>query len=187
VFTFTVRAVSLALANIILPDTKSASGGNDYLKDQRKARSRRHGRMTKGNPDHERALTPELDHEAVLMDVDALAKGASSAPAPKSGEYMKKAWERIDHYWDMMEKAIVQLGWSDDQSNKQKVELLSRLAGRRDDAYITARFIYQAAIDYLKRKPEPLRQRAASGIGIHGSSQNILSRIVSPSVSPHLR
>jgi hypothetical protein len=103
-------------------------------------------------------------HEAVLRDVDALAKGAQSAPGPKSGEYMKKAWERIDHYWTVLEKAHVQLGWSNDGDNKEKAELMRRLIENRDKARISARFIYQAAIDHLKRKPEPTRGRTLNSV-----------------------
>jgi len=105
-------------------------------------------------------LPTELVHETVLTDIDALVKGTQSAIGPKTGEYMKKTWERIDCYWTVLEKAHVQHGWLDDQDNKQKAELLSRLIGRRDDSHITVRFIYQAAIDHLKRKPESLHGRA---------------------------
>src|ERR1700689_2858828 len=76
--------------------------------------------------DHEAVL-----HEAVLRDVDALAEEAQSAPGLKSGECMKKAWERIDRYWTMLERAHVQLGWPNDGDNKEKVELMRRLIDRK--------------------------------------------------------
>jgi hypothetical protein len=104
--------------------------------------------------DHEDVL-----HEAVLRDVDAFAEEAQSAPGLKSGVCMKKTWERIDRYWTALEKAHVQLEWPNDRDNKEKAELLRRLTERRDDAHITVRYIYQAAIDHLKRKPEPTRDR----------------------------
>jgi hypothetical protein len=77
---------------------------------------------------------------------------------------MKKAWERIDHYWTVLEKAHVQLGWSNDGDNKEKAELMRRLIENRDKARISARFIYQAAIDHLKRKPEPTRGRTLNSV-----------------------
>ena len=104
--------------------------------------------------DHEAVL-----HEDVLRDVDAFAEEAQSAPGLKSGVCMKKTWERIDRYWTALEKAHVHLGWPNDGDNKEKAELLRRLTERRDDAHITVRYIYQAAIDHLKRKPEPTRGR----------------------------
>jgi hypothetical protein len=104
--------------------------------------------------DHEAVL-----HEAVLRDVDAFAEEAQSAPGLKSGDCMKKTWERIDRYWTALEKAHVQLEWPNDGDNKEKAELMRRLIENRDKARISARFIYQAAIDHLKRKPAPTRGR----------------------------
>ena len=109
--------------------------------------------------DHEAVL-----HEAVLRDVEAFAEEAQSAPGLKSGECMKKTWERIDRYWIALEKAHVQLEWPNDGDNKEKTELMRRLIENRDKARISARFIYQAAIDHLKRKPEPTRGQRPNSV-----------------------
>ena len=107
----------------------------------------------------------DRDHDAVLKDIGDLAQKAQAAPAtetrtgnPITGECIRKAWERIDRYWAALTapgKARKQLGWSKDQADKDKAELLRRLTGCREDARITARSIYQAAIGHLKEKPEP--------------------------------
>ena len=104
--------------------------------------------------DHEAVL-----HEDVLRDVEAFAEEAQSAPGLKSGVCMKKTWERIDRYWTALEQEPTKLEWSNDRAKEDKAELLRRLTERRDDAHITVRYIYQAAIDHLKRKPEPTRER----------------------------
>jgi len=109
--------------------------------------------------DHEAVL-----HEDVLRDVDAFAEEAQSAPGLKSGVCMKKTWERIDRYWTALEKAHVQLGWPNDGDNKEKAELMRRLIENRDKARISARFIYQAAIDHLNRKPEPNRGQRPNSV-----------------------
>jgi hypothetical protein len=116
-------------------------------------------RTPKDSPITNKPLVVKLDHDAVLTDVDALAEQAQGAPGLKSGECMKKTWERIDRYWTMLEKEPAEFGWSNDRVKDDKAELLRRLTVHRDDARITVRFIYQAAIDHLKRKPEPPRER----------------------------
>jgi hypothetical protein len=111
----------------------------------------------KESPITNKPLVAKLDHDAVLTDIDALAEQAQSVSGPKTGAYMKKTWERIDRYWTMLEQEPTEFGWSNDRVKEDKAELLRRLTERRDDAHITFRYIYQAAIDQLKRKPEPQR------------------------------
>lgn len=68
-------------------------------------------------------------------------------------------------YWSMLEQEPTELGWSNDRVKEDKTELLRRLIENRDNARISARFIYQAAIDHLKRKSDlPRGQRPNSVI-----------------------
>jgi hypothetical protein len=116
-------------------------------------------------------LVVKLGHDVALTDINTLAELAQSAPGLKSGECMKKTWERIDRYWSMLEQEPTELSWSNERVKEDKAELLRRLIENRDNARISARFIYQAAIDHLKRKSELPRGQRPNSI-IEGPQNN---------------
>jgi hypothetical protein len=99
------------------------------------------------------ALSAELDHRAILAEIDAYARQAQAALEtenrignPTHGRCIAQVQTRIDRYGIALEQS----GWTKKQINDDKAKLFRRLTECWRDGHTIAGSIYSAAMRRLE-------------------------------------